>query len=221
VAIASIVACAAPATAPPVVETRTPVAATAPAAVASAEPVHAPPTSAPPSASSADLVLAAPAARKGTCDSDTGEPFDCATLRLGQCSAAEYYACPSKVSLPGGMGFRPKAAARIAACLARPDFDGSDVSACIRTTEACVREAVGASCVDDEALATCKRELGACTPELQTLCARFLSSLEPKTRVSALDDMRQQRGMTGSGKTCRFNWDINGFPFCPFCPFRP
>src|SRR5580692_10236231 len=110
-AIASIVACAAPAPSPPVVETRTPAAA-APAVVASAEPVHAPPTSAPPSASSADLVLAAPAARPGTCDSDTGEPFDCSTLRLGQCSAAEYYACPSKVSLPEGMGFRPKAAAR-------------------------------------------------------------------------------------------------------------
>jgi hypothetical protein len=221
VAVTCIVACAAPAPAPPVVETHAPVAAVAPPAASSAELPHAPPVSPPPTAPSADLVPAASATTPGTCDDDTREPFDCSTLLLGQCRAAEVYACPRKVALPEGVGFRPTAAARIAACLARPGFDGSDITRCIHTTEACVREAVGASCIDDDALATCKRELGTCTPELQTLCARFLSSLEPKTRVSALDDMRQQRAMTRSPKTCGFNWDINGFPFCPFCPFRP
>src|SRR5262249_13645929 len=43
-----------------------------------------------------------------TCDNDTSPPFDCTTLNLGQCSAAEYYACPRKVRVPEGMGFRPK-----------------------------------------------------------------------------------------------------------------
>jgi len=149
------------------------------------------------------------------CDNDTSAPFDCATLTLGQCSAGTYYACPATVNMPAGRGFRKKIAANIATCLADPSFPGADITKCVKVLESCVRRAVSSSCYDPDALATCRSELADC-PDQQILCAKFLSSLEPKTRVSALDDMRQQRGKSSS---CNFNWDINGFPFCPFCPF--
>jgi hypothetical protein len=172
------------------------------------------PLPAPPPAASAS---AAPT--RAVCDNDGPEP-DCKTLSLGDCGAAVYYACPATAGLPADVGFRGRVASHIAACLARPGYDPS-IEVCARTTEACVREAVGEACFDQDALDTCKRELDGCSPELQTLCAKFLSSFQPKTRVSALSDMRDQRRTTGDATTCRFNWDLDGFPFCPFCPFRP
>jgi len=165
------------------------------------------PTSATPATSAA--------APKRACDEDDAESFDCARLSLGECGAATYYACPTSAGLPAGAGLRKAVAARVAACLARPGFDGR-IAACVPSTEACVREAVGASCFDAEALETCKRELATCSGDEQALCARLLTSLEPTTRKSALDDLHDQR----RSQTCDFDWDLNGFPFCPFCPFR-
>ena len=150
------------------------------------------------------------------CDDDTTEPFDCKTLALGDCSAGTYYACPQSSGMPAGMGLRPKVAADVARCLARPGYP-TDIQSCVKPLEACVREAVGISCADDEAIATCKKELATCSPDLQMLCAKLLTSLQPKTRASALEDMHGQR----RGDSCAFSWDLNGFPFCPYCPFRP
>ena len=177
-----------------------------------ARPPSAPLASRPPPVADA----AAPSPVSG-CDEDSGPEPDCSGLRLGQCGAAEYYACPAKVGLPTEAGLRPKVAARVSACLARPSFDGTD-SACIKTVEACVREAVAASCTEDSAVATCKRELGICSPEVQALCAKYLTSLAPKTRENALKDLKSQRK---NKKACTFSWDLNGFPFCPYCPFQP
>lgn len=157
----------------------------------------------------------APPKVEKTCNNDDATPFDCSTLPLGQCSAAEYYACPTKVKIPADAGFRPKIALGIAECLARPDFSCADTSTGIRQVEACVRESVKKSCVDDSVIETCEKELGSCSKETRDLCAKLLSSLAPKTRKSAVDDLRSQR----RGKSCNFSWDLNGFPFCPYCPF--
>lgn len=164
---------------------------------------------------------AAPAAEPETgCNEDRGPIPDCAGLQLGQCGAAEFYACPAKVGLPAEAGLRPRVAARVSACLARPAFDGSS-NTCTKAVEACVREAVAASCTEDETVATCKRELGVCSPAIQALCARYLTSLAPKTREKALEGLRSQRKMNKDPRTCTFSWDLNGFPFCPYCPFQP
>lgn len=181
-----------------------------------------------PGAPSASAAVTPPAAVDASapppesgCNEDSGPVPDCAGLQLGQCGAAEYYACPAKVGLPAEAGLRPKVAARVSACLARPTFDGSNTSVCIKTVEACVREAVTASCTEDEAVAMCKRELGMCSPAIQALCGKYLTSLAPKTRENAIKDLRSQRKMSGKPKTCTFSWDLNGFPFCPYCPFQP
>lgn len=152
------------------------------------------------------------------CDNDAPPSFDCATLHLGDCSAGVYYACPA-AKLPPGTGFRSAVASRIAECLAAPGYDGH-IEACVKPLETCVRKAVAQACIDDDALATCKQELSTCSEDLQQLCAKLLSSLEPKTRASALRDMRSQRTMAGKA-SCSFDWDLNGFPFCPYCPFKP
>jgi len=153
------------------------------------------------------------------CDNDAAEPYDCSKLNLGECGAAVYYACPGVSKLPAGAGFRPKVAARIASCLARPDFDGTDIHRCVDATEACVREAVESSCTDDEAVATCEIELAGCGSDLRLLCAKLLTSLGPEKRKNALEDLRSQRALEAGQPSCEFTWDLNGFPFCPFCPF--
>jgi len=166
-----------------------------------------------PSAPSASVAQPTPAP---VCDDDTAEPFDCKALKLGDCSAGAYWACPQSAGMPAGMGLRPKVATDVARCLARPGYP-TDIASCVKPLEACVREAVGASCADEEAIATCKKELATCSSDLQTLCAKLLTSLQPKTRASALEDMHSQR----RNDSCEFSWDLNGFPFCPYCPFRP
>ncbi len=173
----------------------------------------------PDAGAAATLPPAPPPVVEKVCNNDDAGDYDCSTLPLGQCGAAEYYACPKKSKLPAGVGFRPKIALGIAECIGRPTFDCSDTSRGIRQVEACVREAVKKSCVDPSVVETCEKELGSCSKETRDLCTKFLSSLGDKTRVTAVKDLHSQRHMTGSDESCNFTWDLNGFPFCPYCPF--
>lgn len=112
------------------------------------------------------------------------------------------------------MSFRAGTAARIGNCyLAAGQADGD-----CKKWEACVRSGIGDSCAVEDDRAWCKKNLPACDPERQELCAKILSSMEPGLHDEAIRNIKQLNG-ANLKKTCRLTWDFNGFPFCPFCAF--
>jgi hypothetical protein len=194
----------------PTTPTTTPASAPAPAAPAT---VVIGPAASP---SNAVSVAPEPPPPPKVCDNDNVETSpDCGAMPglLGDCGAMAYYACPAQEKLPEGKRFRAGTAARIAACYARTPRGQS-----CEPFEACVREGVAGACAEEAQLAWCKANLPACNPQKHELCAKFLSSLEPKLRSQAIENLKQLNGKRLQ-TSCKLTWDIAGYPFCPFCRF--
>jgi hypothetical protein len=166
---------------------------------------------------SAPVVLPVPPPTPGICNNDEVMTVaDCGAMQgvLGQCIAMNRYACPAQERVSEGKRFRAGTAARIASCYAVHPSKGESCE----PYEACVREGVKASCAQEEDRAWCKANLPACNPDNQELCAKFLSSMEPKLRTQAIENFKELNGPRLKNG-CKLTWDIAGYPFCPFCRF--
>jgi len=155
---------------------------------------------------------ASPSTAAGACNNDDQSLVGpCPDLRQVSCNAAEYPAgCAGEML---SQAFRPRARGAYRKCIAHlPNNDNTN--ACFDAYQACVREAIDATCIDDEARRDCETVMKTCKKRngkarfTEEQCGHLVAALGEPFRADTLKAI--------SRDSCTRNGILPNFPATPF-----